>query len=111
MPGFSYQASAAAATVTDGGHGHGNAELRDQDPAAEHGQPSRRRRHQQVPRHVRPAERWRGPEPRYRRHDHPHVSSIQRWFAGQTGGRHLRLDMSDDAVDITLRASAAPTRR
>jgi hypothetical protein len=30
------------------------------------------------------------------------VSSIQRWFAGQTGGRHLRLDMSDDALDITF---------
>jgi hypothetical protein len=30
------------------------------------------------------------------------LSSIQRWFAGQTGGRHLRLDMSDDAVDITF---------
>ena len=30
------------------------------------------------------------------------VSSIQRWFVSQTGGRHLRLDMSDDAVDITF---------
>lgn len=30
------------------------------------------------------------------------LSSIQRWFASQTGGRHLRLDMSDDAVDITF---------
>lgn len=30
------------------------------------------------------------------------VSSFQRWFASQTGGRHLRLDMSDDALDITF---------
>ena len=30
------------------------------------------------------------------------ISSIQRWFAGQTGGRHLRLDMSEDALDITF---------
>ena len=30
------------------------------------------------------------------------LSSIQRWFASQTGGRHLRLDMSDDALDITF---------
>ncbi len=30
------------------------------------------------------------------------VSSFQRWFASQTGGRRLRLDLSDDALDITF---------
>ena len=30
------------------------------------------------------------------------VSSWERWFAAQTGGRYLRLDLSDGALDITF---------
>lgn len=30
------------------------------------------------------------------------VSSWQRWFVAQTGGRHLQLDMSDGGLDITF---------
>jgi hypothetical protein len=100
--GFSYQASAAAATVTDGGTATATLTYAIKTlPRSTANRPDGGVVSKYRVMYVLPSD---GTD---RNLDTDGtiirtLSSIQRWFASQTGGRHLRLDMSEDALDITF---------